>query len=404
MAITVKSHTKTGYEYQNVIRVEPKIVLVGTIDPKCIVQHKTISDGDYVTYRFYECEKLGGGSGTFELDSSGIPTVTGGYGVYECTIQFNGGADEVENIGHVDASAIEALFNIPSQDAEGATDISPASDTPLVYVSNTGNDATAGPSGNGTDNYVLGDLPNPGNWESPGAVNAYSTLSGAFAEHTDQTDMWILLNRGDEWDVTARISGKEGESLTKPFVWRAYGAGARPHINYSGTDGNPAIWWVNDDFVRVLGLKFHPTFRDPTHGDFTGWGNTTNAGGGIELFGNCTNILIEDCEFLYTDGSINMTGGTPSDIIIRRNVFSYTYSEDSFANSIFGSEASVLIEDNGFYHCGWIRQSVDVSGTASSGSTTTLTDTGAFTGEDYTNIQLSDDTNGGTTTITSNAI
>lgn len=393
------------------------------VDAHCIIQHRSLSVGDVLTYKYHECMRIGdSATGSFTLDENGVPTITGSngsmgfdFGVYDCTVTYNLVEEDVPVTHNSDAS-IRATFNFGTQDAEGYTVFTPSSDTRLLYVDPTlGSDSTQGPTGNNTD-YYLGSSPPGGDWENPGSINAFSTVAAAMSALRDGFPDWILLKRGETYSISSSLdfTNLAGRSASERMMVIAYGTGNRPHLNPTAIDGSSRKvihFWVQP-YLGVSGIQIYPTYRDPDHGDFAGWGNTAGTsaigiytGGGPDP--SYKGYIIEDCDINFSAGGVSLTGsGGITDCIIRRNVIRNTYSEESTAQGISAGDLGtweVYIGDNVLDHCGWVKQNIDQTETATSGNTTSLTRTGAgWAVGQWDNISLQDLTNLGYARATSN--
>ena len=418
------SITKPAYSTGGEIRAVPKVIFISsTVDPKCIVQHKTISAGDYITYRHLDCIKDGGGAGSFRLNTDGIPEITGGYGTYGCTFKFNGGEDEVEYVGHGDYADLLALFTIQPQDADGWTIFTPEADSRLLFVDNTEpNDTTAGPSANSSDYYTLSTLPNVGDWQDPGAVNAYQTIEGARADARDNQADWILLLEDQTHLVTTTFRPRAGNSNTKRARVGAYGPnGNRAKISTTDVTITALVEFGSSvNYSDIFSIDVHPLARDYNDGSFVGYGNSDRLFG-IRIYGGggdketLTNqgFLIENCRVRYCIHNISLYDtGVSHDIVIRRNVIEYAYSEEStHSQGIWSDNNQVLVEENFLYHNGWNIQSDPTfyshsqsSGTHTAGtSSTTLTDnTKTWTATNLVGAVLDNDTTGASGVVTAN--
>lgn len=316
-------------------------------------------------------------------------------------------------------------------DVLSQTGVVPAGGTGFSLTLAAGNlrtSANQGPAGNDTNFYVMGTSEPGAGWKTPGsgAVNAYETMAEAFADMREGFGDVMLLNSASEHRPTAQIqfSGKSGASSSARSMVTSYGTtgNERATINpdFTTTD---VFYSFTDDNLGFTDLDIYPKWHDPDDASWAGWSATTAPGRGIAIYtgggapdpeNNArSGFLIENVRIRFCSGGISLFGSQGlKDTIIRRNVIEYNYDERGRAQgfSTGGRSSSLrqypywayLLEQNVFNHNGWLRQTYNISGTASSGNTTTLTDTGAFAGLDLEDVALIDDRNGGTTRIESN--
>ena len=254
-------------------------------------------------------------------------------------------------VAHTNDAAILALYNYYPKDNTGWSIIVPSADSRLIYVSETGNDGTA-------QDYTLATLPNINNWNNPGAVSAYQTIDAAKARLRSGFPDWMLIQRGDMLQLFANnFDIPAGRSVTERTVIAAYGTGDRPHIN--PTQAKSLRVWGDDRYIAIKGIKILPTYRDPAHADFAGWGNVAGTQC-IRLFDDLVgsrNVLIEDCWLEF--GIDGITTSLCSDVIIRRNIIMHAYDENAHAQGIFSDSGTHILEENFCYHNGWYKQAID---------------------------------------------
>src|SRR5690606_40021666 len=121
-----------------------------------------------------------------------------------------------------------ADFQLPPQDANGWTRLTPSSDSRLVYVdSQQGNDADA-------RIYLPADPQIGADPQSPrGPIRAFRTIAAAHANLREDQPDWILLRAGRVWNE--RLDVKRGRSPAERAVATTWGAGPRPELR-TGTD------------------------------------------------------------------------------------------------------------------------------------------------------------------------
>ena len=226
-----------------------------------------------------------------------------------------------------------------SRDANGWTVVTPATDTHVIYVSNS----------TGIDT-------NPGTQTSP-----IKTLAKAQSMVGSGSADWIMLKRGDTFEAFGSWK-KSGRSAQQPIYISAYGTGNRPQIN-SGVSPGFITFFSNGPISNLIisSLSFNANTYDGTNGT----GDTA----GIRLLAAGSNITIEDCKISgYKDDIvIGDSSGNPAhavtDVDIRRNEILDSYSLVDTTNThsqgiyIDGDTQRVTVEENVLDHNGW-RQGV----------------------------------------------
>ncbi len=248
----------------------------------------------------------------------------------------------------------DSKFSLPPKDKDGFSLLTPASDSRIVYVSDSsGNDATAvtySPS----SAEVGADPTLP-----TGSVKAFKTVGAALAAVRSDFPDWVLFARGDAWSTASPLNAKSGRSATERSVIGAYGSGAaRPLFSTGTSDG--VRFWKSIRFAAVVGLHFYADGRDPKSGTFAGFGSVGNATGFQAYADGATpnrTILIEDCAFdFYSNNTVQGTAPT-EDFVVRRNLITNNYSDSSHSQGMYAKDASILLEENLFDHNGWYKQS-----------------------------------------------
>ena len=260
-------------------------------------------------------------------------------------------------------AAILAKYNFLPQDGEGYSILTPSADSRLIYVDPTGgNDGTA-------SSYLLSNLPNVNAWQAPGAVDAYQSVEVAVGQMRQDYPDYLLLKSGEVFTTSNYVRIYSGRSLSERAVVTSYDTGARPSINPTG-DFEALRIWNYGNFIAIKSVAVLPTFRDPNHVDFAGWGNTLGGdNNGIQVWTSSSHpvkqgILIEDFHTKYCGSAISCSSDYPDnvlagqDLIIRRSIIEYSYSEAGHAQGIKGYRYSMLLEDNVLDHNGWLIQSI----------------------------------------------
>ncbi|NLF39486.1 hypothetical protein GX586_08575 [bacterium] len=238
-------------------------------------------------------------------------------------------------------------FGLPL-DANGWTVFTPSPDSRICYVSSTsGNDGAAAyyaPSSG-----VIGSDP----FNPTGAVKAFSTISAALAQARSGYPDWVLLKRGDAWYSTMAI--KSGRSPGQPFLFGAYGEGARPLVKAAS---NTALSVCCNSFTNfaVAGIHLYAHTRDTNSSEYVSGAGST----GMRLYsgGMLANVLIEDCCIQFFLTAIVIEGnGEIENITIRRNVLIDSYSISSHSQGLYASHPrNFIVEENVFDHNGWLIQ------------------------------------------------
>ena len=105
-------------------------------------------------------------------------------------------------------------------DSGGWSILTPSEDSRLIYVSSSaGDDETA-------EYYAPRDI---SDIQAPGLIKPFKTVHAALDQVRDDYPDWILLLRGDTWELVDRVALKSGRSVTERSVITAYGdSGGRP--------------------------------------------------------------------------------------------------------------------------------------------------------------------------------
>ena len=256
--------------------------------------------------------------------------------------------------------AWESNFELPTQDVNGWSILTPSSDSRMIYVDATnGNDGTA-------QNYIPADAEIGADPYNPtGPISAYATISSAMAQARDGYPDYVLLKRGETWTHNSGITPKQGRSSTERSVIAYYGsATARPLVQ---TGVNDALGFYGNANIVVMGIEFYAHTRNPSEPGFVGFASSLEPKG-VEVVASTgeliDNVLIEDCKFgWYEENSIQNLGGVGVEIVFRRNVIHDNYSHTSHSQGLYAKESSVMLEENIFDHNGWYQQSdIDANG------------------------------------------
>lgn len=276
-------------------------------------------------------------------------------------------------------------FNLPTQDAQGWSVLTPASDSRLIYVDSvSGNDAT-GRSYSRSDAEIGSDPRQP-----VGSVRAYRTLAAAHAQlRQDQPD-WMLLRAGRVWTGES-LSLKRGRSPSERQVAASYGQGARPELRTGTSQGIRDAQLSN---VAIVGIRFWAHTRDSDGPYFQSYAGSN----GISMFTRgpgdvrqVRDILIEDCVFRsYTNNVLtgsNSNGALPiTRFVMRRSIVSGNYSSEAHSQGLYHAgfgqpqQPSILLEENLFDHNGWRIQSRNGNNAKDDGQATMFNHNTYFSG------------------------
>ncbi|MBL4754774.1 MAG: hypothetical protein JKY52_14415 [Flavobacteriales bacterium] len=245
-------------------------------------------------------------------------------------------------------------FNLPPQDAQGWSILTPSATSRIMYVSNTGNDGTA--TIYNSSSFV--------DYRNPTSENSYLTIAAAEAQLRDGFDDYVLLNRDDTFALTSTFNFLDGTSIAKRMVLSSYGSGANPVVEHRfTTDGNMVRWWQGaGHFTALQHIDFAHPRKDPDDAEFDGWGvSPTRDDACLNAFHGTTtvdSILIEGCKMPFFNHGITIQGDNhniiATDVLIRRNIISDSYTDGGgLPAGIFLNGTHVLLEENYFSQCGF---------------------------------------------------
>jgi len=235
-------------------------------------------------------------------------------------------------------------------DSQGWTVLRPNAESRLIYVSADGDDATARPYA--AASVEVGSDPT----QPAGEIRAYRTIAAAKAQLRPEQPDWLLLRRGDAWKESLGKMASGGGSEA-PAVTCAYGPKReRPVIMPGQEVGMQFDMKRGFHDIVISDLEIYSHTKDPQHPDF---GKQPTRGGGAGFYLGETavgeRLLFEDCCFRY--GGFSFTcRGRMKDLVLRRNLVLGNYSENSHSQGCWGSQITVLLEENIFDHNGWLKQ------------------------------------------------
>lgn len=267
-------------------------------------------------------------------------------------------------IGVIDPITVSD-FNLPAQNAQGWTVLTPASDSRLIYV-----DPVNGNDNTGTF-YLPGASAVGSNPQAPvGPILAVKTLAKAKTLLREDQPDWLLLKAGGVWTGES-LDIKRGRSASQRAVVCAYGVGPRPELRTGTSRGIANYQLVN---VIIQGIRFWAHTRDTDGPHFVGYTGTT----GFQFHNRPANqlnqvrdILVEDCVFRsYASNSVTGNIGVDSDyapvtrLVIRRSIISGNYSITGHSQGLYLTaegqpmQPMILLQENTFDHNGWRIQQI----------------------------------------------
>ncbi|MFB9069122.1 hypothetical protein [Pseudofulvimonas gallinarii] len=260
-----------------------------------------------------------------------------------------------------------ADFNLPPQDAQGWSVLTPSVDSRLIYV-----DSTNGSDGNGQVYSPSSPQIGPDPTRPVGQVQAFRTLSAAIQQVRNGQPDWMLLRAGRVWQESLPI--RRGRSPAERSVITSWGDGARPELRTGTGRGISGNYPEN---LAIIGLRFWAHTRDPEGPFFTSYDGSD----GFSFIstppgqsGKVRNVLIEDCFFRsYESNGIN--GALPREpverIVIRRSIISRNFKSagEGHSQGLYhtgrGQTTAVpvlMLQENLFDHNGWRIQSTSNNG------------------------------------------
>lgn len=231
--------------------------------------------------------------------------------------------------------ALTLLIAMPS--FAGFTEVEPSEDSRVLYVSSSeGSD----------DNDCLSEQ------EPCKSIHeAVSKMRKGSPDH-------LYLKAGDTWRGNRFFSGQNvsGRSPQERAVVGVYGEGDRPILE--ADEKSVSIFKDSISFKHVLiqGLHFYAYKMDPDHPEFDGATHGT-----FYMIARNDNLTLEDNKFDLIELIVQgINGEDPSNITIRRNIFTgayvntSSYSQKSRPSNIYAAQVDGLtIEQNVFDHGGW---------------------------------------------------
>ncbi len=239
--------------------------------------------------------------------------------------------------------------------------------TTVIYVA----DASATPAGSDSNNGLTTGAPK-------------LTISAAKGATANGDPDWILFARVSNWaNQQLGMIAWDGLNADNPYVVGSYGTGARPRF-----DTRTTSFYGNNDgsFMHLEDLDIWSstyTGHSPASGvigfNFIG-GGAHGSHGSHHRFENCR-VTALNAGFSISNGG----GSDPmTNLTIRRCVIRQCFAIDQSSGGVYSSTGSDLtLEENVIDHNGWNDTTTVRTGTAQTGSSSTITlDSGASTGDD----------------------
>ncbi|THD15055.1 hypothetical protein B1808_01245 [Pseudofulvimonas gallinarii] len=268
-----------------------------------------------------------------------------------------------------------ADFNLPPQDSQGWSILTPSTDSRLVYV-----DSTGGNDGNGQVYSPSSPQIGPDPTRPVGQVQAFRTLSAAAQHLRDREPDWLLLRAGRVWQES--LPTRRGRSPSERMVATSWGEGPRPELR---TGAQRGITARNPENQAIIGLRFWAHTRDPEGPHFTDYAGSTGFDFITSAPGNANqvrDVLIEDCFFRSYTNNV-LTGGAGREpivrFVLRRSIVSRNFKHtDGHSQGLYhagGSHegntvATILLQENLFDHNGWRIQSINANNQIDHGQAT----------------------------------
>lgn len=353
--------------------------VTGSYDIRLLVSDGALSDADSVTVTVVEPQiaspvaEAGSGYSAAEgvdirLDGSASAAPGNGTLTYKWQIK-SGPADSSATLVDSDSVAptlratsignYEIELTVTSDNGDSATDtasvlvfdyfplmhkvehysqILPADDTRIVYVSSTEGD-------DGNDGFS--------------SHTPVQSIQQGIALLRDGYPDWLAMKSGDSWETGIGSWAKSGRSQSEPMVITSYGAGdTRPLLRthdesafrFQGGGGSPE----HVDYLVIHGLHFYSASRDPNSPEFT----SASLDRAIVWLRGTNGLLIEDNLIQFYKDGITLQESDGFDIrnvLIKNNVIvdSYNTTEAHSQGIFLKLTDHVRIERNVFDHVGW---------------------------------------------------
>ena len=194
---------------------------------------------------------------------------------------------------------------------------------------------------------------------------AVRTLDRGYALVRDGKPDWLLLKRGDVFELTARNSNdfrawaKSGRSPLEPMILGCYGDedASRPRID---TNGQGVFYGLRADNLVIRDLHLYANLRDPNNPKYDNGENSE-----VGVWVNSTEgLVLLNCMIEYFKGNIVMQDypepaePTLRDIRMHRCVVrnSYSHGETDSSGMFVNFASGFVVTECIFDHNGWNEQ------------------------------------------------
>jgi hypothetical protein len=200
----------------------------------------------------------------------------------------------------------------------------------VVFVSSaTGNDTDAANNITSNGHYGVADVTfdEDGVFQAPVGVEAFTTISAAYAYCRDGLPDILLLERDGEWSAGRGVDYvNSGSAQSTPHIIASYGSGARPKL--TDVEFNSS----SKSHIVVSSIHFYSA-------------DWTTADRALDIRGTATNQLFEDLYIEQTAGDI-VQGASVDTIVFRRCIWINNEAHDG---QMYMSDAdNVILEENIF--------------------------------------------------------
>lgn len=241
---------------------------------------------------------------------------------------------------------LTSFYNLDAQlpIVNGWTQFTASADSRIIYISSTGNDATA--QVYSVSSTEIGSNP----FNPTGTIMAYQTIAAAKLQLRSGFPDWILFKKGETFtNQFFGVLNLNGRNENEPILISSYGtSNERPKILTS--TGSFIEFTGNASNIAIVGLYAEPHTRT---------GNDEPVGVNI-LNAPFNHFLVEDCYFnLFFTAIIAQDYGSSNPLnhknfTARRNILTNGYKLGGGGGGVYMHRIdSILFEDNLIDHNGW---------------------------------------------------
>ena len=243
-----------------------------------------------------------------------------------------------------------------TKDNAGWTVFTPAADSRIIYVSTSGDNATA-------QAYTPGDAAIGADPFHPvGTIKPFATFAAARLVARDGYPDWILFKRGDAFSGVS-INPKSGRSATEFALISSYGTGPLPVLKPAAgssmlvraSTGNSLAYFA------FTNLDCYAAAHDPSSGEYDPV--ESKVASGFSLLtdtGTIRQVLLEGVRFRFfrlNDMQVYGATGTIKEIAIRRCAMLDTYQDAGHSQGFYAHKVTgLLLEECVLDHNGWYQQ------------------------------------------------